>query len=104
MTVELEQVAAFARINVAETLLPELLQVAEVMVDEYLGSVGQSRCPEEVRDLSVMLVVRRLWDVRQAQNGLVQYGPDGETSVIPADVMKPAMPMLRRYRGFGAVG
>ena len=104
MTVTIEKAANFAGADPEEELFADFFVASQVIIDDYLGVNGVFRCPEETYDLALLFVVRRVWDIHKSKNGMIQYGPDGEISTLPADVMKPAEPLLRRYKSLGAVG
>lgn len=101
--VDVQEVSEFIGVSPNDPVLPGLLAAASTLVDAYLGT-GKTRCPDELLNLSIRLVTRRLWDIYKSSNGVVQWGPDGESSFLPADMLKPVTPILARFRGLGAVG
>lgn len=104
MTVSVTDVASFSGADSEDALFAALFKGVCTLVSEKVGPPNQSRCPEDIRDMAVLFSTRRAWDLAKANNGYIQYGPDGQLSVIPADILKPAEPMLKRYKKLGAVG
>lgn len=99
-----ENAATFAGASPTDELFIALFSAVQVLISERVGAPNQSRCPTEVRDLAILLASRRAWEIYKSQNGYTQYGPDGQLSFIPADVLKPAEAMLKPYKKLGALG
>ncbi len=104
MTVSVESAATFAKANQADAFVAVLFSAVKSRVADHLGHSGQNRCPEDIQDLAVLLVFRRAWEIYKSSNGVVQYEVNGETSFLPADILKPAIPLLKPYKAIGAVG
>lgn len=99
-----QEAALFVGVSASEPLLPALIEVATALVDDKLSDAGRDRIPQPVYEVAVKLVIRRLFEIQRSSKGVVQYGADGEVTFLPADALKPALPMLAPYAGLGAVG
>lgn len=103
MTVIVAQAAGFIGVSPNEELLPALLSTAISMVDGYLGITGLRRCPDAQVDHAVLQLTSELWARRNAPAGGAHWGPDGQTAYLSRDPMASVYPLLRQYKGLGAV-
>ena len=78
--------------------------VATQLIENELGHSGASSMPTELYDWTIAQVAKRLGEIDKLANGVVQYGPDGETSFLSSDPLKPVRTVLNRFKGLGAVG
>jgi hypothetical protein len=78
--------------------------LAAELVDDELGASGVSKMPDAIHEWCVGQVAKRLGEIDRLSNGVVQYGPDGETSFMSGDPLKPVQSTLNRYKKIGAIG
>lgn len=78
--------------------------VATQLINDELGSTGVRKIPSSVMAWCVSQVAKRITEIEALSNGIVQYGPDGESSFLPGDPLAPVMKTLNRYKGIGGVG
>ncbi len=105
MSVTVSAASAFIGISDEEPILPDLLNVADAMVTEYLRPSGERRIPGAVRDHAVKVLTGELWQRRNSPAGVASWSADGQTPIrLALDTLKAVRPILDPYRGYGGIG
>lgn len=95
--------ASYIGASIDDPMLARLLDVAEVLVSEFLTTFDEdgvaivSECPESIREHAVIQLTSELYSRRNNPNGVV-WAPGGDSAArLSRDAMVSVLPLLLPY-------